>query len=531
MANSINTNINSLTAQRNLMNNQASLSTSIARLSSGLRINSAADDAAGLAISDRMTSQIRGLTQAGRNANDGISLAQTAEGALGSAGTILQRIRELAVQSANATNTASDRAALNAEVGQLSAELNRTAQTTQFNGQNLLDGSFGSATFQVGANANQTITATTANFLTSKYGNYRIGSEAAGDDSNNTAAGDLVTGSSKGATISQALAATAATTTLGATGSSIAANTITLNGALGTSTVAVAAGDSAKTVAANINAKTGSTGVTATATTSANISNFQANASYSLDIVSDNSTKVTIAFTAGAANNADGLAGAITAFNNVTAQTGVTAQLNSAGTGITLTNASGNDILLTNESAAASTYDVGGLTGGVTAVAGAVGAGATAAASQTYITGNISLDSNSSFSATDGLATASTNATKTSYLLNGTAGSSSQLQAVNTVDVSTVESATRTLATVDAAINAVDSQRAKFGALESRFNDTISNLQTSSDNLSASRSRIQDTDFAAETANLSRAQILQQAGTAMVAQANQQPQGVLALLK
>jgi len=149
MASTINTNIQSLTAQRNLATSQLAMATSMARLSSGLRINSAKDDAAGLAISERFTSQIRGVNQAARNANDGISLAQVAEGALGSSSGILQRIRELAVQSANATNSASDRAALNAEVGQLTAELNRIAQTTQFNGQNILDGSFTSATFQV----------------------------------------------------------------------------------------------------------------------------------------------------------------------------------------------------------------------------------------------------------------------------------------------------------------------------------------------------------------------------------------------
>jgi flagellin len=254
------------------------------------------------------------------------------------------------------------------------------------------------------------------------------------------------------------------------------------------------------------------------------MSTLVANSSYSVDIVSDNATKVNISFTAGAANNADGLSDAINAFNNVTSQTGVSAALNAAGTGITLTNSSGNDILLTNQSATASSYSVGAVTG----VAG--DGGTAAAASQTYVTGSVTMDSNSSFSVASANA-ASTNTTKTSYVLNGTTGSSSQLQAVSTIDVSSVESATRTLATVDAAISAVDGQRAKFGALESRFNDTISNLQTSSDNLSTARSRIQDTDFAAETANLSRAQILQQAGTAMVAQANQLPQGVLALLK
>jgi len=170
MASTINTNVASLTAQRNLGMSQASLNTSIQRLSSGLRINSAKDDAAGLAISERFTSQIRGLNQAVRNANDGISLAQTAEGALKASGDILQRVRELSVQSANATNSASDRKAIQAEVGQLLSELDRISVTTEFNGQKLLDGSFGSATFQVGANANQTITATTGNFRTTTYG-------------------------------------------------------------------------------------------------------------------------------------------------------------------------------------------------------------------------------------------------------------------------------------------------------------------------------------------------------------------------
>src|SRR6218665_4033285 len=171
MASIINTNIASLTAQRNLGLSQSSLNTSIQRLSSGLRINSAKDDAAGLAISERFRSQIRGLNQAVRNANDGISLAQTTEGALKSSGDILQRVRELAVQSANATNSSSDRQALQAEVSQLVSELDRIAQTTEFNGAMLIDGSFGTQPFQVGANANQTIVAATANLRTSRYGN------------------------------------------------------------------------------------------------------------------------------------------------------------------------------------------------------------------------------------------------------------------------------------------------------------------------------------------------------------------------
>src|SRR3990167_6545544 len=180
MAATINTNISSLTAQRNLGNSQASLNTAIQRLSSGLRINSAKDDAAGLAISERFTSQIRGLNQAVRNANDGISLAQVAEGAMGAAGNILQRVRELAVQSANASNSAGDRQALQQEVGQLVAELDRISQTTEFNGQKLLDGTFGTQQFQVGANANQVIVAATANLRTTVYGNNQVTASGVG---------------------------------------------------------------------------------------------------------------------------------------------------------------------------------------------------------------------------------------------------------------------------------------------------------------------------------------------------------------
>ena len=510
MAQTINTNVASLNAQRNLTASQGSLSTSLQRLSSGLRINSAKDDAAGLAISDRMTSQIRGLNQASRNANDAISLSQTAEGALKSSSDILQRIRELAVQSANATNSAGDRAALNAEVGQLASELNRMAQTTQFNGQNLLDGSLSSSVFQVGANANQTITAITSNFTTSKYGNNRIGSSVA---STAGGTGDLVMGSTAGTRASAAVAKTAST---------IAADaTFAVAGSLGTATVGISAGDSAKTVAANINAKTGTTGVSATARTEIDATAFLANASYTLDITSDNSTAATVSFTVGAANNADGLAAAINAINDKSSNTGVTAKLNSAGNGITLTNASGNDINIGNRSAAASVLTVGTVAAIAGSGGGAVAAGGTNSA---YVTGALTIDSEKTF----GL----TNATAAAGLSYFTAANvSSQLQAANTVDVSTVDAANRTIATVDSALAAVSAQRAQFGALQSRFETTIANLATSSENVSAARSRIQDTDFAVETANLSRAQILQQAGTAMLAQANALPQNVLSLLK
>ena len=170
MALTINTNVASLNAQRNLANSQGALAKSMQRLSSGLRINSAKDDAAGLGISDRMTSQIRGLNQAVRNANDGISLAQTAEGALQESTNILQRMRELAVQSANDTNSTDDRTSLNAEVSQLISELDRIAQNTEFNGSVLLDGSFSAAVFHVGADAGQTISVSISDATTGSGG-------------------------------------------------------------------------------------------------------------------------------------------------------------------------------------------------------------------------------------------------------------------------------------------------------------------------------------------------------------------------
>ena len=492
MAAIINSNINSLTAQRNLSQSQASLATSMQRLSSGLRINSAKDDAAGLSIAERMTSQIRGSTQAARNANDGISLAQVAEGALGSASNSLQRIRELAVQSANATNSASDRSALNAEVSQLTSELDRIAQSTQFNGQNILDGSFTSAAFQVGANANQTITVTTTNFSTTKYGNFRVGATVAPTTGG---IGDLVPGSVSGSVASSAIAGTAGRIT--------ASGSFTINGAAGSSLVSYAASGSAKATAAAVNAVAGTTGVTASARTQIDLTAL-GTGNFSFAVQSDNATATTIAFST-SGNNADGLAAAISALNDKSSLTGVIAKLNSTSDGITLTNASGSNIVITNNTGS-STATVGG-------VSTAAGASATAV-------GQVMLDSDKSFGVSG--------ATATDFFATT---ASAQLQSVSNMDVSTVEAANRTLAMVDSAISSIAGQRAKYGALQSRFETTISNLQTNSENLSASRSRIQDADFAAETANLSRSQILQQAGTAMVAQANQLPQGVLALLK
>ena len=491
MAATINTNVSSLTAQRNLGMSQASLNTSIQRLSSGLRINSAKDDAAGLAISERFTSQIRGLNQAVRNANDGISLAQTAEGALKASGDILQRVRELGVQSANATNSAGDRKAIQAEVGQLLSELDRISVTTEFNGQKLLDGSFGSATFQVGANANQTITATTGNFRTTNYG-AQINSSAyaaADDGATNDLAGDI------------AIAG------------------------LQTKTITLTAADTASTAAAAINAVSDATGVTASARNVSELKVDTVPASYTLAVNGDNTTTAANVTFNVTANTPAGLAEAVKAFNDVSSQTGITAKLNADNNGIVLVNESGSDIKIANDAASGGDITLAGQDLELTTTSGELsfGAAATAAAAATARSfGTLEFSSDKGFAVTDGGGTGSA-------LVSTTAAA--ELNSVNTIDVSTVDGSTKALKIIDSALASVNGQRASFGALQSRFETTVNNLQSTSENMSASRGRIQDADFAAETANLSRAQILQQAGTAMVAQANQLPQGVLALLR
>jgi flagellin len=489
MASTINTNLSSLTAQRNASKSQSDLSTAINRLSSGLRINSAKDDAAGLAISERFTSQIRGLNQAVRNANDGISLAQTAEGALASAGSILQRVRELSVQSANASNSGSDRKAIQAEVGQLLSELDRVSTTTEFNGQKLLDGSFGSATFQIGANANQTITATTGNFRTTTYGTQLSQSKN--------------------------LQAAATATSL--------AGAIVVNG-VNSKTVTLTATDTAATAAAAFNAVADATGVTATAR---NVSELKvaATGSYSLAIKGDNTTTAAnVTFNVSAIGTSAGLSEAVKAFNDVSSQTGVTAKVNAAGNGLLLISETGANIDLKNNSATGSDVTLASLDAPATATAGtptfiATPVTAAAAGGTAVSTGTVEFNSEKGFSF----------GTSASALI--TASGASTLNAVNTIDVSTVDGSTKALKIIDSALSVVNGQRASFGALQSRFESTVSNLQSTSENLSASRSRIQDADFASETANLSRAQVLQQAGTAMIAQANQLPQQVLSLLR
>lgn len=380
----INTNSMSLNAQRNLTTSQSSLSVSLQRLSSGLRINSAKDDAAGLAISERFGSQIRGLNQAVRNANDGISLAQTAEGSLSTVTNNLQRIRELAVQSSNATNTNTDRAALQTEVTQLLAEIDRVADQTSFNGVKLIDGSFTGAVFQVGANAGETITLSSIT------------------DANTIALGSVSQNTTAGLTI--------AASSLTGFATAIAAGGVTINGA-------------------------------------------------------------DIGAISGASSAAERAGQLVNAINNVSQQSGVGASYNAATGQLSLTSA----VAIT----------VAGTTNDAT-VAG---------------------------------------------FANGAFATVSTTTGINSLSVANYASSQLAIQQVDSALQTVNSARASLGAIQSRFESVVANLSTTSENLSSARSRIQDTDFAKETANLTRSQILQQAGTAMLAQANSAPQNVLSLLR
>jgi flagellin len=513
MAQNINTNISSLNSQRNLSSSQASLTTSLQRLSSGLRINSAKDDAAGLAISERFTSQIRGNNQAARNANDGISLAQTAEGGLSTAGDLLQRVRELTVQSANGTNSASDRKSIQGEVAALTKELDRVANTTQFNGQNVLDGSQTNTQFQVGANANQVI-------------NVGVGSAKASDIGNNTVASSFDTAA--GGKISDA--------TNTAT-NNVTAQTLTIKSGAGTSTdVQIDVGSSAKKVAASINAVSNTTGVSVQAKTTATLSGFGAVAgsvqfelrgSNSLE-ADANSSPVTISAKIGTGGDLAGVAQAINAQSGTTNVTASIKKDSATNTNqLVLTNNDGDDISIKNVNAAADdlldTALIGGTeqpANGSTAAVAAFTQTVGASGSSATVGGHLDFSSDSGFTIKSDSGT---------DIFTTTTGS--DLSSVAKLDVSTVDGANKALLTIDAALNNINSNRAALGAIQNRFASTISNLQSTTENMSAARSRIQDTDFASETANLTRGQILQQAGTAMLAQANSLPNGVLSLLR
>jgi len=642
MAAVINTNVASINAQRNLTQSQSALQTSLQRLSSGLRINSAKDDAAGLAISERFTTQIRGLNQAVRNANDGISLAQTGEGALAEMTQNLQRIRELAVQSANATNSDSDRQALNLEVQQRLAEIDRIANQTSFNGRKILDGSFGNAAFQVGANVGETINVgLSTSMRTDSIGAVATATSVDLDTviSTGSAAIPGVTASYTSAAITNFDFATDVTPATPATTGNLGAftaggaetggtdpYTYTLTLTDGTNTVNVA-----DTVAAS------GTGTAATFATALDAAGFTADGAtvsgFTIDYggqltAADALTNGTLSFSRADGTNFDiseafsgtGVptstvgfdnAGVLGATGSYTTTDGVlevidpspnrsftingpggsayTVNLTSdvtninglvtaiqtqnpigyANSGVTVS-ASGNQLVFTATAAettgnitisGADEFDVGGtFVAGVTAQPLVAGQSVTVAddfnlqigasgstlsvANGTYTTAQSLVDAVNTALAGNGLASLDSNnvmtitandtitvSGATGLTTLGLAAESTASGSLTGGDVLTAANSNTLMQRLDSALTSVSTLRSTFGAIQNRFESTITSLSATAENLTASRSRIQDTDFAAETAALTRGQILQQAGVAMLAQANQLPNTVLSLLR
>jgi flagellin len=493
MALVLGTNINSLTAQNNLASSQASLSQSLTRLSSGLRINSAADDAAGLAISQQFTTQINGTNQAISNANDAVSETQTAAGALGTIVNNLQSIRTLAVEAANGSNSSSDRAALNQQVQQQIAEITQIAQQTQFNGLSVLNGSSGNQTYQVGANVGNTISINLAQ---------GVGANQIGQTATYAPTTAVAAGSTSGATGAFSIqVGNGPATSIGA--SSSYATGVTWQ-----------QGDSAYAKAAAINAA-GISGLTASASTTVTDGTFAAVANAS----------TTVAATYGLTiNGVQVLNQSVAALGSISTSTIVSAvnQYSSQDGGVTATLNASNALVLTaaDGSNIAITQTTTGLTGGIaTAVAGtAAGGGFT-----NY--GKLSLTAGANISVAG---TSTTDLTSLGFAVGTTALTAGSTLAQQ--NVLTVSGANSTIESVDSALATVSAFQAQLGAIQNRFTAAVSSLTSTSQNLTQSRSTLQDANFASETANLAQAQVLEQAGISVLAQANQQPQLILKLL-
>ncbi|WP_455929396.1 flagellin N-terminal helical domain-containing protein [Pseudomonas fluorescens] len=481
MALTVNTNLASLNVQNNLNKASGALQTSMQRLSSGLRINSAKDDAAGLQISNRLTSQINGLGVAIKNANDGSSIAQTAEGAMQQSTNILQSMRTLALQSANGSPSADDRKSNQAQYAALTAELTRIATTTTFGGKNLLDGSFGTTSFQVGANANQTIDMSIGNVAANNIGSQQLKSQGVLPSATGVAGGAL-----------------------------------TVTGGGQSKSLTIAAGASAGQIAAQMNGAVG--GLAATASTVAQ---------FTVD-----SAAIAAATPASANFTLQVGSGAAVQFTGVVKASDLADQLksNAAKLGITVNYDSTTQALSiksdTGENLTFNAGDAGAIAGVKVATLDGTGTAGTAVAlANTAIiaTGAVSLNSSSSYSLSGAGVTGL-------FAATGTAANSTKTT-VNNTDITTAANAQNSIDVITQAISDIDSQRAGLGAVQNRFDNTVANLQSISDNSSAARGQIQDVDYAAETAQLTKQQTLQQASTAILSQANQLPSAVLKLLQ
>ena len=502
----INSNISALRAQASLTGNQVNLSKAMERLSTGVRINSAKDDAAGLAISNRMTTDIRGYAVAMRNANDGISLTQVAEGHLAQITDNLQRIRELAVQSANASNNTADRQVMNLEATQLVAEIDRIANNSQFNNINLLDGTFVNKDFQIGS-GNRSSDRINLGVASAKAGALGVGS---GSSYATTVAGGAVGGTAlaDGSLSINGYAIGAAQQD----GVSYPASGSNASG------LAVAAAINAASDLTKVSAQTNSTTVQGVAATGAGAKTDITSG----DILLKGVNLGAIAASAGttAADIVQRGAAVTAAVNKITAQTGVTATFSTSTGSVSLSAADGRNITL--ESSAAD--------GKVSS--NSTGAGFTAAIAGSTTRSKVTLISNNQAGITVSTSTgAALSAAGLTPVVGYNAATATAGAGVSSLDLSTVPGSQNALNTLDAAISTVNQTRAQLGAYQNRLQFAVSDLRIGSDNLSASRSRILDTDYATETTNLAKSQIVSQAATAMLAQANQQPQTVLALLK
>jgi|TARA_R100000501_G_scaffold13151_3_gene23994 flagellin len=555
----INTNVSALRAQAASGTANKDLTTTMERLSTGRRINSAKDDAAGLAISQRMTANIRGANVAIRNANDGISMAQTAEGALGEVTNILQRVRELAVQSASGTLSADDRVSLQSETDLLLEEVNNIAKTTNFNGLKLLDGSASDVKLQTGINASDTISVSSGDVRTNS-----LGLTAGGQ------AGQLVTGRVDAGTVT--------------------AGDVTFNGvdALAED-VTLTADDAAKDLAAAINANTAKTGITATASNNVTSAKFDADSTFAAGDLTINDTAIA------ASGSVEELVSNINR-----ADTGVTASLNSDNT-VTLSNSDGSDIEIastastdsakftsatnqgylslqsadgkdiqvdvkqatagtytageiqtaqqfglnlsadgvsftgsSDQSAATGTLAAGQLTLNGEDIVGAYTTGAELvtlinnSSDTTGVQASLDADNRLKLVSTDGSAVRIEGSAAGTYGFSDQGGTD---KFSSKLDISSQSAASDALGRIDKALNSVSETRGNLGAVQNRLESTVNNLTNTSTNLSSARSRIEDADFAAETTKLAKSQILQQAAQAMLAQANQSQQGVLSLLR
>ncbi len=592
----INTNIASLTAQRALHGTGDELATAMERLATGSKINSSADDAAGLAIGQRMTAQVNGLNMAVKNAGDGMAMTQTIESALNTISDMLQRIRELAVQSANATNSSRDRSFLQEEVNQLTQEINRVSSTSQFNGEKILDGTFVNKTIQLGMEEGERLSISVPSIAADQIGAYAY----TGDGT----------------------AAAAAAGTPAANG--LTANEdVTIVGPLGTATTTAEAADSAKQTVNRINALTSQTGVSATAQTYAQLSSTSAvGESYAIKINGISSGNFTI--------SSSSVEDAVRAINSVAGSTGVTATstadgkvlmfdndgdditvendavgtslrlqkmdysgTTTVGAAVALATANGNDasrvsgaikavssdpftitqagtdagntaavkvserdldalaaapttynIVVTNTgetvpiSVAAATVAgwqaaidasdlVGQITVGTLAVGGTDKLVLTGSSTLGDITLNDNADPNAAVLLTNASSIAGAEGAGSGYFVTGTA----TLSTVATMNIATQASAGLAISIADSALDTVARMRANLGAIDNRLNYTMDNLINVSEKTEAARSRVEDADFALESARLAKAQVLQQAGTSMLGQANQMTQVVLDLLR